>query len=412
MMQHTAHSGYMPLDVGNSSSSARATAPQQQAAGASARIKVVFLIDRMVSEMGGTEGQIMKLLRGLQERIDVELVAMEHTPWMSAQVSTDTLRFTVIDLKGGPRRWNFWRGFYRLVTHLRATRADVVHTFFPIANIVGTVAARLARVKQVVGSRRDFGFWMTPGYLAFTRQANRLVDCIVTNAPEVKQLTVDKEGYPADKIEVIFNGVDLKGIQTVEPDLKLKARLGIPAHHKVVTLVANFRPIKRHDTLVSAFAQLCRERDDIHLLLLGSGGTETYIDDVTAQIESLGLKDRVVITQAAGNEMAQYLSIVDVGCNCSESEGLSNAVMEYMGAGIPCVVSRGGGNKDLVSHEVNGLLFDVGDADALAHNLRRLLTDPVLAERLARASLERLQTEMALPVILQRLESIYRRAPA
>jgi glycosyltransferase involved in cell wall biosynthesis len=179
----------------------------------------------------------------------------------------------------------------------------------------------------------------------------------------------------------------------------------------VITLVANFRPIKRQDTLVEAFAQLCCERDDVSLLFVG-GSNHPYYAEVQQRVQTLGLGGRVFTTKAPGSEIARYLSIADVGCNCSESEGLSNAVMEYMAAGMPCVVTRAGGNTDLVMHGVNGLLFDVGDAATLAAHLRRLLAEPALARGLADAAGQRLQAEMALPVILKRFEDFYRRVAA
>jgi glycosyltransferase involved in cell wall biosynthesis len=350
----------------------------------------------------------MKLVRGLQALADIELLVLQDSPWIRAQPSSDALRFTVLDMSGGPKKARFWRGLAALVRLLRQHRPDVVHTFFPIANIVGAVAARLAGVPAVVGSRRDYGYWMTPGYLRATRLANRLVGHIVTNAPEVKRFTVSKEGFPAERIEVIYNGLELGRLRLGAPDLGLKARLGIPAHHKVVALVANFKPIKRQDTLVEAFAQLCCERDDVTLMFVG-GSADPYYTEVRQQIDRLGLGRRVCVTRAPGGEIANYLSFVDVGCNCSESEGLSNAVMEYMGAGVPCVISSGGGNKDLVSHGVNGLLFDVGDAATLAAHLRRLLADPAQARRLADTAARRLEAEMSMPVILQRFDSFYRR---
>jgi glycosyltransferase involved in cell wall biosynthesis len=383
-------------------------APLHELTPARRRLKVVFMIDRIMDDMGGTEGQVMKLVRGLQAAIDVELVVLEDSAWIRAQPGSASLRFTVLDMSGGLRRLRFWRGMAALVRHLRASRADVVHTFFPIANIVGAVAARLAGIRTVVGSRRDYGYWMSPGYLRVTRLANVLVGHLVTNAPEVKRFTVAKEGFPADRIEVIYNGLELERLHLGVPDLALKASIGIPAQHKVIALVANFRRIKRQDTLVEAFAQLCCERDDVSLLFVG-GHSDPYYAEVKQRIDALGLAQRVFLTLAPGGEIARYLSIIDIGCNCSESEGLSNAVMEYMGAGVPCVVSRGGGNTDLVMHEVNGLLFDVGDATTLAGHLRRLLSEAGLAERLARAAGDRLAAEMALPVILRRFENFYHR---
>jgi len=370
------------------------------------RMKVVFLIDRLHYDLGGTEGQVMKLVRGLSQRMDLELVVLESGQWIREQAEKSGLKITIIDMAGGVKSPGFWLAFARLARHLRAAKPDLVHTFFPISNILGAVAARLAGVSVVVGSRRDYGYWMTPAYLRFQRWANGLVSRIVTNSPEVKRFTVEKEGYDAQQIEVIYNGLELDNLRLPAPDLALKAELGIPAHHHVVVLVANFRPIKRQDTLVEALALVRQQRDDVSVVLVGDPN-DPFHDTVKALIEARELGSHVKTAHAQG-DVERYLSIAEVGCNCSESEGLSNAVMEYMGAGVACIVSDGGGNKDLIANGENGLVFPVGDQEMLANHILKLVGDPSFRRQVVEASQLRLRKEMSMPVILASFERFYR----
>ncbi len=369
-------------------------------------MKGVFLIDRMNNDLAGTEGQVMKLVRGLSQRMELELVVLENSRWIEERVGKEGFKITLIDMAGGVKSLSFWKAFARLVRHLRRGKPDLVHTFFPISNILGAVAARLAGVSVVVGSRRDYGYWMTPAYLRVQRWANRLVKRIVTNSPEVKRLTVSKERYDPDRIEVIFNGLELENLRLTAPDLALKEQLGIPAHHHVVVLVANFKPIKRQDTLVEALALVRQHRDDVTVVLIGDSNN-LYFKLVSDLIKARGLGSCIKIAHAKG-DIERYLSIAVVGCNCSESEGLSNAVMEYMGAGVACVVSDGGGNKDLITHKENGLVFSVGDHAALAQHILHLLGNPACRQHMVEASQRRLSAEMSMPVILATFECFYR----
>ena len=66
---------------------------------------------------------------------------------------------------------------------------------------------------SVIASRRDYGHWITPGYLRATRFANRFLDGIVTNAPQVREFTQRVEGVPRERIEVIYNGVDVEALR-------------------------------------------------------------------------------------------------------------------------------------------------------------------------------------------------------
>lgn len=375
-------------------------------------MKITCIIDHLANDGAGTENQVMKLVRGLAERHVVELISLRSSPWLQAQQQAGARYALSVFELNGIRELGFWMGLRRLRRHLAATAPDVVHTFFPVANIFGVWCASRAGVPTIVASRRDYGHWMTPHYLAATRRANRMLHGIVTNSQEVKDLTVRVEGVAPEQVEVIPNGVDWQALRPAQRDLALKARLGIPAHARVLGLVANFRPVKRQDTLVQALHLLRDSHPDLHVLFVGGDNRdEPARDKVLALAQGLGLAERVHCGRAQG-DIVSFLSITDIGLNCSESEGLSNAVVEYMCAGVPCVISNGGGNRDLVRDGVNGLMFNAGDAGQLAQALARLLGDEALRRRCTAAALAKVQEEMALPAVLRRFEAAYERFAA
>lgn len=369
-------------------------------------MKLTIIIDQIANDLGGTEGQIVKLIKGLSARHSIDLIVFQRSDWLVQASAWLPCQVHIIEL-GGITKPAFYRGLWKLYRLLRASRPDVVHTFFPIANVVGVLMARLARIKAVLASRRDYGYWITPGYLKATRFANRFVDSIVVNSPQVCAFTERVEEVPSQRLEVIYNGVDLAALHRDQPNLALKAQLGIPQHHRVISLVANYRPIKRHDTLLHATRQLLAKHPDISLLFVGANNAaDPCMDEVLSLAKELGLHDRVHRGHAKG-DIAEYLSIMDIGCNCSESEGLSNAVIEYMAAGVAAVVSNGGGNPDLVQDEIDGMVFPVGDHQALAEKLDRLLSSEDLRKQLAQAGHDKVRREMALDVMLDRFERHY-----
>lgn len=372
-------------------------------------MKLTIIIDQIANDLGGTEGQIVKLLQGLGTQHQIDLIIFQRSEWLVKAKSWLPCHVEIIEL-GGITKPAFYLGLLKLYRHLKRRQPDVVHTFFPIANVVGVLMARLAGVKGVLASRRDYGYWITPGYLKATQFANRFVDGIVANSPQVASFTVRTEGVPPDRVAVIYNGVDLEALHRTGPNMALKAKLGIPAHHKVISLVANYRPIKRHDTLLQATKLLLNKHPDVSLLFVGANNAaDPCMDEVFALAKQLGLEDRVHKGHAKG-DIAEFLSIMDIGCNCSESEGLSNAVIEYMAAGVASVVSNGGGNPDLVIDGVDGLVFPVGDHVALANQLTKLVDDDNLRNRYATAGQNKVRQEMALNVMLNRFEQHYKSA--
>jgi len=373
------------------------------------RIRVVLIIDRLVTNLAGTENQLLKIINGLEtEHFELHLIAFNKHPWLEKHRASFKCQTHVVEINRF-KRLATYINCLRLVKLLRGLRPDIVHTFFPVANIFGVLCARLAGVKQVVSSRRDYGEWMRMGYVLATRFANQYVSRIITNSRLVGELTQRVEKVDAGRIEVICNGIDLSAFSGLRRDEGLKQGLGIPRGNKIVGLVANFRPMKHHQTLVQAAPLILRERSDVDFLLIGidvmAGG---HRDRIKALAKDLGVRERLHFVDFC-QDVLPYLSIMDVGVNCSEGEGLSNAVMEYMAAGVPCVVSDSGGNPDLVDPEVHGAVFKLDDHAGLATEILRLLGDAQRRERFVQNAHRRMETEMSLPAMLKAYERFYRR---
>lgn len=369
-------------------------------------LRLVLMIDRIGSNLAGTENQLLKIVAGLdRRRFDVHLVCLDDRPWFQEHRSEFNCSTYLVPVNRF-RHPGTYVNFLRLTRLLRRIAPDIVHTFFPVSNIVGVLGARLAGVRQIVSSRRDYGEWMLPHYLAATRFANRYVARIVTNSPQVRALTRRVEGVAENRIEVIYNGIDSDRFAALQRDDALKQSLGIAPASKVVGIVANFRPMKRHETFIRAAKEVLQQRNDVEFLLLGEGFVEGRQEQLTALAGSLGVRERLHFV-GRRPDVLRFLSFMDVGVNCSQGEGLSNAVMEYMAAGVPCVVSDSGGNPDLISAGVHGAVFALDDHAALAGEILRLLADPQLCRRYAENARRRIDAEMSLPAMVGAYERFY-----
>lgn len=370
-------------------------------------MRIVFIIDHFYSDRAGTENQLVKMIRGLSGRFEIELICFRDSEWLQTRAPALPCGVRIFQIDKFKRAYTY-RNLYRLVRHLRATRPNVVHTFFPVANIVGVLCARFARVPRIVSSRRDYGEWMRRHYLAMTRCANRFVHGIVTNSHRVKQLTERIEKVDGRLIEVIYNGIDVSGFASLPRDEALKRELGIPPANKVIGIVANFRPMKRHETLIHAAKIVLAARSDIDFLLVGADdGIVGMRGRTEALAEELGVRARLHFVGSC-KDVARYLSIMDVGVNCSEGEGLSNAIMEYMAAGVPCIVSDSGGNPDLVTDGVTGQTFPLGDHETLAHRLLSTLDDHATRQCFAKSARQKLYDEMNMDIMIERFDAFYR----
>jgi glycosyltransferase involved in cell wall biosynthesis len=294
--------------------------------------------------------------------------------------------------------------FIRLIKFIREYKPHVVHTFFPVGNILGVIAARLAGVENTVSSRRDYGEWMNSRYLMATRFANKFVTKIVANSYSVKKLTEKKEHTRNGQVEVILNGINASEFCNIVKDTDLKARLNIPEHDKVVGIVANFWPVKNHATFIKAAVEIAAVRKDVSFVLVGTGAMQSELESLGA---ALNIAHKLVFT-GAQKDVIPYLSIMDAGVNCSAREGLSNAVMEYMAAGIPCIVSNASGNIDLITHDENGYLFEIDDYKTLAKLILGLFDDAETRQKFIKNARRKIEDEMSLEAMIFRFEHFYR----
>lgn len=366
-------------------------------------IKLTYIIDELATDLAGTENQLIKMINGLSKMgFDIRLVCFRDRPWLQKNASSLPCKTVVIEINRFKRPFTYLN-YMKLVQFLRSSNSDIVHTFFPSANILGVIAARLAGTKAVISSRRDYGEWMTGRYLMMTRFANRFVTKIVANSYRVKELTVEKEGADPSLVEVFLNGIDTIRFANIKRDNAVKKALKIPPDDMVVGIVANFRPMKHHYTFLKAAREILQKRNDVSFLLIGTGPLKAEMEALAI---TLGISDKVRFTSSQDNVLP-YLSIMDVGVNCSEGEGLSNAIMEYMSAGIPCVVSEAGGNPDLITDDLNGYTFKLDDYKTLASLVLKLFESDDKRDLFVNNARETIKKNMSLEIICTKYKNFY-----
>lgn len=179
-------------------------------------------------------------------------------------------------------------------------------------------------------------------------------------------------------VTIVANGVDMHAFSLAEiPD---KGALRI-------LCVARLIERKGQHHLIQAVKRLTDERVEVTLELVGTGDAAAVNEQ---QARELGLEDRVRFAGYVPREtIAAHYANAHLFCLASFNEGMSVATLEAMAAGLPLVVSRTPGTRELVNENENGLLFDWGDVDALTAHLRHLATRRDVARRMGAASRER-----------------------
>jgi L-malate glycosyltransferase len=366
--------------------------------------KVLLALDSFPGPDGGSERQIWILAQELVKRgWTVGFLLLEDSVYLAKEMP-DASRYVV-----GSRRlwsWAFWHGALRTIRRARAEGYSIAHLWFNDCAVALPIPLAMAGFK-VVTSRRDLGFWYTHGKLALLRVNASLTSFVVCNASAVATSAAHAERVPLKRIRVISNGVF--EAQTHGDPAATRAELGLGADAIVVCIVANLRPLKRVHDAIEALAQIPARSPDIHLVVVGEtqiSEAKPYFDNLTELVQVRGLADRVHFIGATSHP-ATVIEAADICLLCSESEGLSNALLEYQLAARPVVCTDVGGNTEVVEDEVTGLLVPPGRPDRIAQALARLAGDDRLRDRLGRAGKTSVARRFAVRRMVDEHENLY-----
>jgi glycosyltransferase involved in cell wall biosynthesis len=281
-----------------------------------------------------------------------------------------------------------------LVGEMRRFAPDVVITRGYSAETLGRIAAALARVPHNVVWVHNHGDVTPRG--SVRRIADRVLDRFTSAYFGVAQAQsdymVDELHCPADKVRIIYNGVDPQRFDPAT-DRRVLAEFGIAPSDKVVGILAALRPEKDHSTFLRAARLVIDQMPSAKFLIVGEGETRPAIE---REVADLGLGSCVTVA-GRREDVADILRAMDVFVLCSYSvECFPMALLEAMAAGRPAVSTAVGGVPEMIEEGVTGFLVPPRDPKALADSLLKVLTDDDLACRMGRAARTRVEEKFNL----------------
>lgn len=221
-------------------------------------------------------------------------------------------------------------------------------------------------------------------------------NAVVTICEGLRGDILSRGDIPADKIRVVPNAVDVDSFTYAPPaDPELRSRLGL-AGCTVLGFAGSFYGYEGIDLLLEAAAALLPRHPDLKVLLVGGGPQEAALREQAAR---LGLAERVVFAGRVPHaEVQAYYGQIDILCYPRKANRLTELVtplkpLEAMAQGKLFVASDVGGHRELVRHGETGILFQAGDAAALAGAVAGLLADQESWEALRRAGRRFVETE-------------------
>jgi len=377
--------------------------------GSNLKLNVLQLIGSF--HQGGSERQAVQLARLLKEsgRYNLHVACLDRTGILrdeAEQLGLDDIpeyRLTSFYDR------NALVQVRRCALYLQKRRIDVVQTHDFYTNVFGMAAARLAGVKARIAARRETVGWRTRAQKIVERQAYRLAHTIVANADAVRQQLIN-EGVNARKIVTVYNGLDVNRV-ALPGDFNRDRALdsfGLPrdGQARFVTIVANLRhEVKDHAMFLRAARQVRELVPGARFVLAGEGA---LTDSIRAMAAELGI-ERDLFFIGRCERVAELLAVSDVCVLSSKAEGFSNAILEYMAAARPVVVTDVGGAREAVVNGESGYLVPSGADELMAERIASLLRNPERANAMGERGRQIIKQRFSCAAQLEQTENLYDR---
>jgi len=367
------------------------------------RRKVFFLLDSL--NVGGTETQAVELAIRLDPALyEVTLGCLRARGPLLEKLTGSAVDLREFYPKGG---FDSPGGIYqmlRLSLFLRRGGFQIVHTHDLYANVLGIPAALLARAPVIISSQRDLAHLALyrTRRRGWVRRLQNLSTAVLTNANAVRDAVMAENYIAAGKVRVIYNGVDLERFSARTRD---RSWLSANAEQeKWIVLVGNMHSdVKGHSCLIAAARAVVREFPAARFVLAGDGEQRQNFEQ---QVTRLQLQNRFLFL-GRRDDVPHLLACCDIAVLPSRAEGLPNAVLEYLAAGLPTVASHVGGNAEIIQDGKNGLLVPPDDPSSLSEALLRLLRDPAFAVNLGNRGREYVISEFSFQRMIENTDQLY-----
>ncbi len=377
----------------------RATSPSQNGT------RVLMFIQSL--ELGGSETQCVEVARQLKaEGYRVSVGCMRADGPLKARLNESGLECVEFPVRASLLRPKAALQMLKLVAFIRRRKFEVVHTNDLYSNLFAVPAAWLARVPVIISSRRDLArwWWYTPVRRKILRRVQELSTRILVNSEAVRRELLMRDGFAPDRICVVYNGIDAEKFMQAVADRE-HLLPGISPNHKLIIIVANMHTgAKGHGDLIEAARSVRETCPEARFLFAGDGEMRSFFEE---QVRAAGLEEMFIFL-GHRTDIPALLACCDIGVLASRTEGLPNAVLEYMAASLPVVATAVGGVPEIIENEVNGLLIPPEDPATLGSAILSLLRDEPMRKRLGEAGREKVLARFNFASVLASLRQLYK----
>ena len=370
------------------------------------KINILYCIEYLAH--GGTEKQLMALINGLdRKKITPHLCCLRDSAIGKSRIDDADELFNKIECKKIKLDYISLSNFksfihlQRLIKFVKKCNIEIIQTFFQDPALLGSIAGKLCRIKYIIACFRDMAFWYKKNWILGDRMkiVYRMHTHYIANSEAVRRKYSELFDIPVCKTEVIYNGIN------IENKYKLFKQNIYPKEGITVGIIANVnRKVKRVDIFLKAASYvLMHGKKDVNFIIIGEGELKEELLLLSTQ---LAITDSVEFVGRV-KKVEPYFSIIDIGVSTSDSEGFSNAILEFMAAGIPVIATNVGGNPEIIKNGINGYLVSPGNYKLIGKKIIQLSAKDELYLKIQRNAIQTVHNRFTINNYISNYEKYY-----
>ena len=384
-------------------STSAATAPTISST-ATEQYHVLFLFDQLCNLDGGAERSLLKITQHLPSRYRASIVTFSESkdPSFLAKFRCP-VRIMPFEKAIG---WKSLKTAIELRRYIKREKVSIVQTFFATSDLWGATVAKLSGCPVIISSRRDMGFLRNLKHRIAYKVLAPLYDAVHTVSSAVRDYTIKHDRMKPERVVTIVNGVDIRPLPSPGDLEVFRSRLGLEGKGPLITDVGSVKAVKGYDVLAKAAKLVCAKYPNALFVIAGAVPEIEYLRQLQTMIAEMGLSGSFRFMGRIDDSFP-LLQISDIFCHLSLTDGLSNSLLEAMEAQLPCVISRVGGNPEVVDDGGSGFIVPPGDHMAAAERILELLDQPEKARKMGMLGRRIIESEFTANAMARNMACLY-----
>ncbi|MCI4671340.1 MAG: glycosyltransferase [Bacteroidia bacterium] len=361
-------------------------------------MKILLITDSL--SKGGKERRMIEMIKGFQKYPDVqiELVIFRNTiEYPEAHDLIQKIHVLERKVKKDP---TVFSRFFKICKNFQP---DLIHSWGGMPSVYAMPSVKMLGIKFINALIVDApaGLSLSDERYVKAKLTFPFSDMIIGNS----NAGLDAYKAPKEKSVCVYNGFDFRRTENLLSQHEIRERFNIQTPF-VVGMIGAFADRKDYNTYLKAAMKVADQRDDVTFLAIGGGKN---LEPCKAMVPD-SYEGRIVFT-GMQNNVESIINVFTLGILATNSdmhgEGISNAILEYMGLSKPVVATIGGGTGEIVTDDVTGYLVEPKQPEQMAEKIIKMLDHPERAIEMGLNGRDRVEKDFNLASMTQTYYSLY-----